>query len=121
MKATLQPIAHRADRSPYIWIMRFHQDSDAVFGDPYVAIAVVVEDDRRLATVQGLVMSPQAWSLWRFLLWWLGWYRDRPNFPADAWRAAVKALSEIGSREMLFDRKNGRERSVRVPLRRKTK
>lgn len=121
MRATLQPIAYRSDGSPNIWIMRFHENHNAVFGDPYVGSAVVIADEAGRAIVQGFSMSPKGWGLWRFLRWWSGLDRQRANFTKAEMRAAMVALADAECSEMFYERRNtGEERPKGIPLKRKS-
>lgn len=116
MHAHLEVVANWPDGSPRTCIMRFRDEEPMDFHDPYIGSSTVVCDREKCASVQGFTMGPQGWTIWRFVLWKFGWFRNRPNFSRLEMAAAKKALAAIGCEFMRYERWNigarGRPRDI---------
>lgn len=119
MHAHLETVALSQDGTPCVYIMRFRDEEPMDFHDPYIGSATVNRDGEKRAIVQGFTMGPQGWTMRRFLLWKLGWYRNRPNFSRLEMAAARKALAEAGCDLMRYERWNigAKGRAKDIPLR----
>jgi len=76
MKVTLEPI---------VFIMRFHEDDNAILGDPYTASATISIDSDGVATVKG--------------------FTSKNEYNKSYWDAANDEFYKIGIKKIVFHRK----------------